>query len=307
LPVSAHAITRLGLAGVANAITQRPRSRRLLAALSGIEQRPLPRLASETLQQWVRRRAPVRGTRGEVMLWPDTFTNTMHPHIGQAAVAVLEDAGWTVNVPAEALCCGLTWISMGQLDTAQRVLRRTAGRLRAHLEGGGLVVALEPSCATVFRSDAPELMSEDETITKLAGQTVTLAELLAEHTPGWSAPDCSPVAREAIVQVHCHQHAVLGWDADAKLLADCGVEAKRLDSGCCGLAGNFGFEAGHLEVSRACAERVLMPAVREAGSGSAIIADGFSCRTQIEQMGSDGRRPLHLAELLAAGQAKRAT
>jgi FAD/FMN-containing dehydrogenase/Fe-S oxidoreductase len=302
LPMTAQVITRLRLAGVANAIAQRPRSRRLLAALSGIEQRPLPRLATETLQQWAARRRPVDGARGEVILWPDTFTNTMHPHIGKAAVAVLEHAGWTVKVPTEALCCGLTWISTGQLDTAKRVLRRTADRLHDHLDDGGLVVALEPSCATVFRSDAPELMAKDEATEKLASQTVTLAELLTEHTPGWSAPDCSRVAPNAIIQVHCHQHAVLGWDADAKLLVECRVEAKRLASGCCGLAGNFGFEPGHLEISRACAERVLMPTVREADSDTAVIADGFSCRTQIEQMGSNGHQAMHLAELLAAGR-----
>jgi Fe-S oxidoreductase len=146
-------------------------------------------------------------------------------------------------------------------------------------------------------------MAKDETIKKLAGQTVTLAELLTEHTSDWAAPNCSEVAQDAIVQVHCHQHAVLGWDADAKLLAECGIEAERLDSGCCGFAGNFGFERGHLEISRACAERVLMPAVRQADAGTAVIADGFSCRTQIEQMGSDGHRAIHLAELLAAGTA----
>jgi Fe-S oxidoreductase len=168
-----------------------------------------------------------------------------------------------------------------------------------HLEAGGLVVGLEPSCAAVFRSDAPELLDDDALIKRLGRQTVTLAELLTEHTPGWSAPDCSRIAQKAIVQVHCHQHAVLGWDADAKVLADCGIDAERLDSGCCGLAGNFGFEPGHLEVSVACAERVLLPAVRAADPGTAIIADGFSCRTQIHQLDSNGLEAMHLAELLA--------
>jgi Fe-S oxidoreductase len=299
MPLTAQLITRLGAAGVANAVTQRPRSRRLLCASSGIEQRPLPRLAEETLQQWAARRRPVSGPRGAVILWPDTFTNTMHPHIGKAAISVLEEAGWTVKVPSEPLCCGLTWISTGQLQTAKRVLRRTASHMADHLEADGLVVGLEPSCAAVFRSDAPELLENDALIKQLADQTVTLAELLTEHTPGWSAPDCSRIARKAIVQVHCHQHAVLGWDADAKVLAECGIDAERLDSGCCGLAGNFGFEPGHLEVSVACAERVLLPAVRAADPGTAIIADGFSCRTQIHQLDSNGLEAMHLAELLA--------
>jgi FAD/FMN-containing dehydrogenase/Fe-S oxidoreductase len=298
LPLSAQLITRLRMTGVANTVTQRPRSRRILSAASGIEQRPLPRLAAQTLQQWAARRPTKRGTRGEVVLWPDTFTNTMHPHIGRAAVSVLEDAGWTVKLPSEPLCCGLTWISTGQLQTAKRLLRRTATHMAAHLEAGGLVVGLEPSCVAVFRSDAPELLDEDDLIRRLASQTVTLAELLTEHTPCWRAPDRSTLAQKAIVQVHCHQHAVLGWDADAKVLGQCGVEAERLDSGCCGMAGNFGFERGHLEVSKACAERVLLPALRDAAPDIAIIADGFSCRTQIHQLDSSGREAIHLAELL---------
>jgi Fe-S oxidoreductase len=299
MPLTAQLIARLGVAGLANTVTQRPRSRRLLNAASGIEQRPLPRLADQTLQRWAARRRPVPGTRGEVIVWPDTFTNTMHPHVGQAAVSVLEHAGWSVKVPSEPLCCGLTWISTGQLQTAKRVLRRTVSHLAEHLEADGLVVGLEPSCTAVFRSDAPELLDEDELIKRLATQTVTLAELLTEHTPGWRAPDCSRVAQKAIVQVHCHQHAVLGWDADAKVLADCGIEFERLDSGCCGLAGNFGFEPGHLDVSIACAERVLLTAVRAAQPGTAVIADGFSCRTQIHQLDSNGHEAMHLAELLA--------
>lgn len=172
------------------------------------------------------------------------------------------------------------------------------------MRAGGLVVGLEPSCTTVFRADAPELLPDHDDVRRLSEQTVTLAELLTEHTPGWSPPSPPPGdgrARKALVQVHCHQHAVLGWDADAKLLEQAGVEAERLDSGCCGLAGNFGFEPGHLEVSRACAERVLLPAVRDADPGTAILADGFSCRTQIEQLAGDGRRAMHLAELLATG------
>jgi Fe-S oxidoreductase len=258
-------ITRLGFAGLVNTVTQRTRLRRVLSAVGGVEQRPLPRFANETLQQWAARRRGAPGRRGEVILWPETFTNTMHPHIGRAAVSVLEEAGWTVTVPSAPLCCGLTWISTGQLHTAKRILRRTVTYLADHLESGGLIVGIEPSCTAVFRSDAPELLDEDKLIRRLADQTVTLAELLTEHTPGWRAPDRSAVAPTAIVQVHCHQHAVLGWEADAKVLAACGVEAERLDSGCCGLAGNFGFEPGHLEVSKACAERVLLPAVRSAG------------------------------------------
>ncbi|MGH2859445.1 MAG: FAD-binding and (Fe-S)-binding domain-containing protein [Solirubrobacteraceae bacterium] len=302
LPLAAHAIARLRLAPVVNALTARPRGRRLAGLAAGLEDRPLPAFASQTLQQWAAARPPfAAGTRGELILWPDTFTNTLHPQVGQAAVGVLEGAGWTVRVPGEPLCCGLTWISTGQLSVAKRVLRRTASALREHLRGGGLVVGLEPSCTAVFRTDAPELLPDDENIHRLSEQTLTLAEVLTQRTPGWSPPRLDARGpRHALVQVHCHQHAVLGWEADAALLRDCGVDARRLDSGCCGLAGNFGFEPGHLAVSRACAERVLLPAVRGADPQTAILADGFSCRTQIEQLGGCGRRAVHLAQLLAS-------
>ena len=149
----------------------------------------MPLFAGESLQRWYARRGP-RGTgqRGTVLLWPDTFTNHFHPHAGQAAVAVLEDAGWRVEIPAEPLCCGLTWISTGQLGTAKRVLQRTVNQLAEHVRAGGYVVGLEPSCTAVFRSDAAELFPDDQDVLRLRDHTVTLAELLTEHTPGWQPP-----------------------------------------------------------------------------------------------------------------------
>lgn len=232
-----------------------------------------------------------------MLLWPDTFTNHFHPHVGQAAVAVLEDAGWEVVIPSEHLCCGLTWISTGQLKTARKVLRRTLSALADHLRGGGLVLGLEPSCTTVFRSDATELMHDGDLVQRLQDQTVTLAELLTEHTPGWDPPGGPPL--NAVVQVHCHQHAVLGADADQKLMAAANIRSSLLNSGCCGLAGNFGFEKGHKDVSVACAEQAMLPAIRDADPRTAVLADGFSCRTQIHELDSGGREARHLAELLA--------
>jgi FAD/FMN-containing dehydrogenase/Fe-S oxidoreductase len=301
MPAVAQAVSRLRLAPAVNAVAQRPRGRRLLAALSGVEQRPLPAFAPVSLQQWAARRGgdAKRGERGKVLLWPDTFTNHMHPHVGRAAVRVLEHAGWTVRIPPERLCCGLTWISTGQLDVAKRVLSRTLRTLAPHVHSGGLIVGLEPSCTAVFRTDAPELLSDDPDVHELAKQFITLAELLRKHTPGWTPPRL-PEGTKALAQVHCHQHAVLEWDADRALLADCGVEVERLDSGCCGLAGNFGFEPGHLDVSVACAERAMLPAIRAADPGTTVLADGFSCRTQIAQLDSGGREAVHLAELLAS-------
>jgi Fe-S oxidoreductase len=177
------------------------------------------------------------------------------------------------------------------------VLRRTVHALAPYLEGGIRVVGLEPSCTAVFRSDAAELMPGDRDVQRLRQQTVTLAELLTEHTDGWQPP---PLGGQAIAQTHCHQHAIMGYGADQALLRTAGVDLDVLDAGCCGLAGNFGFEAGHYDVSRACAERVLLPAVRDAAPDTLVLADGFSCRTQIEQADT-GRTPVHLAELLAAG------
>ncbi|MFB9409844.1 FAD-binding and (Fe-S)-binding domain-containing protein [Dactylosporangium matsuzakiense] len=261
--------------------------------------RDLPVFARRPFQRWFRGRRPAGpGTRGDVVLWPDTFTNHFDPAIAEAAVTVLEDAGWRVVVPEQALCCGLTWISTGQLDTAKRVLLRTVAALRPHLRAGTPIVGLEPSCTAVFRSDAYELFPHDEDVQRLREQTFTLAELLHEHSPGWRAPQ---VPRKALIQTHCHQHAVLGFDADQALLHDTGVDAQVLDSGCCGLAGNFGFEEGHYDVSVACADRVLVPAVRDADPQDVVLADGFSCRTQIEQSATGGRRGMHLAELLRAG------
>jgi FAD/FMN-containing dehydrogenase/Fe-S oxidoreductase len=280
-----------------NAAGRAPGLARLLKLAGGIDgHRELPRFARERFTRWHARRG-TRRAGPPVILWPDTFTNSFHPDVGRAAVAVLEDAGFTVEVPARPLCCGLTWISTGQLGVAGRVLKRTITALRPALQAGRRVVVLEPSCAAVFRSDAAELLGSDDA-RLLARQTTTLAELLDER--GWRPPPTAGGAakRKAIAQVHCHQHAIMGFDADRELLKACGVDLDVLDAGCCGLAGNFGFERGHYDVSVACAEHGLWPAVRNADPATAVLADGFSCRTQIEA-GHLGREGIHLAQLLA--------
>jgi FAD/FMN-containing dehydrogenase/Fe-S oxidoreductase len=307
--------------GVVNAFTGAPGLSRVIKRAGGIDRRrELPRFAAETFARWhAGRETPGRrGLAGEaarsglagqtgkagragqsrqhVVLWPDTFTNYFHPEVGQAAVAVLEDAGFQVEVPGKRLCCGLTWISTGQLGMANRMLRRTIRALQPALDAGRQVVVLEPSCAAVFRSDAPELLGT-EAAGRLAEQTKTLAEVLREAQWQPQPPGQAGQAK-AIAQVHCHQHAIMGFDADIAVLRACGVDVDVLDTGCCGLAGNFGFERGHYEVSAGCAERGLWPAVADADEGTAILADGFSCRTQIEA-GKLGREGIHLAQLLA--------
>ena len=302
LPAVAQAVGRARLGPLVNALTHTPPLSRASVAVAGVENRVVPLFAGRTLQQWFagRRETYGDGSRGSVLLWPDTFTNFFHPHVGQAAVEVLEHAGWRVELPREPLCCGLTWISTGQLAVAERVLSRTVRHLAGHVRAGELVVGLEPSCTTVFRSDMSELFPGDRDVRRLRDQTVTLAELLTEHSPGYQPPQVPDRSARALAQVHCHQHAVLGWDADQELLKRAGVDAEQLESGCCGLAGNFGFERGHLDVSEACAERVLLPRLRETDPATVLLADGFSCRTQVHEFDSGGHEAVHLAELLAS-------
>jgi FAD/FMN-containing dehydrogenase/Fe-S oxidoreductase len=297
LPAAAYTVNRLRAAPLVNAVARSRPVGGMLMRAAGLEDRPAPEFADTTFQQWFAERRPGgTGERGSVVLWPDTFTNHFDPQIGQAAVRLLESAGWRVDVPPGPVCCGLTWISTGQLKTARKVLQHAVSLLAPRVQAGSLVVGLEPSCTAVFRNDAAELLAHDRNASRLEDATVTLAELLTEHTPGWQ-PEQRP--RSAIAQVHCHQHAIMGWSADEKLLQAAGVDVERLNSGCCGLAGNFGFTAGHGEVSKALAERVLLPRVRAADPDTAILADGFSCRTQIEGLDSGGRIGMHLAELLA--------
>ncbi|MER6529991.1 FAD-linked oxidase C-terminal domain-containing protein [Streptomyces sp. NPDC001508] len=267
-----------------------------LAGVAGDRQAPV--FAGESFLQWWRARRPDEPDPADpaaVVLWPDTFSTYFHPSVAISAVRVLEDAGFRVTVPSAPVCCALTWISTGQLATAKRVLRHTLRVLGPYLDAGTPVVGLEPSCTAVFRADAPELLAGAPDARRLAGQVRTLAEQLLRAD--WRPPR---LARHATVQTHCHQHAIMKFDADRELLRRAHLDADVLDEGCCGLAGNFGFERGHHEVSLAVGELGVLPAVRAAAPDDVLLADGFSCRTQIEQ-GDTGRRALHLAEVLALG------
>ncbi|MFI0575417.1 FAD-binding and (Fe-S)-binding domain-containing protein [Streptomyces tendae] len=319
LPVWLRWTARTRTAPVVNALA----SVRPLAAvakrLGGIaREREVPRLAGETFSRWWRRRGG-RPTEGGdlVVLWPDTFTEHLSPSVGRAAVRVLEAAGLRVALPPTLrgravvgdgtsrsplalltarrgqVCCGLTYVSTGQLDRARAVMRRTLDLMAPVLETSAPVVVLEPSCAAALRTDLPELLHDDPRAARLAARVLTFAEALERHAPDWAPPE---VNLPAVGQTHCHQHAVLGDAADRRLRESAGLTGE-LSGGCCGLAGNFGFEAGHYEVSAACAEDQLLPAVREAPDGAVVLADGFSCRTQLEQLA--GVRGRHLAEVLA--------
>ncbi|MFJ7588336.1 FAD-binding and (Fe-S)-binding domain-containing protein [Streptomyces sp. NPDC097617] len=267
----------------------------------------LPEVAREPFTRWWRQRgsAGARGSVGSagaagsgasVVLWPDTFTEYLNPAAGRAAVQVLRAAGLDVEVPAAGrVCCGLTYVSTGRLDRARRVLRRTLDALDARGEVRGPLVVLEPSCAAALRTDLPALLPDDPRAARVAAAVRTFAETLEEYAPAWRPPRLD---RTVVGQTHCHQHAVLGDGPDRRLRERAGLVGE-LSGGCCGLAGNFGFEPGHHEVSVACAEEQLLPSLRAAPPDAVIQADGFSCRTQIAQLG--GVRARHLAELLAEG------
>jgi Fe-S oxidoreductase len=282
---------------LANAALSGPAAK-LGKRLAGIDaRRDPPRFARQTFRRWFAGHPAATGD--PVVLWVDTFTDHFTPEVGIAAVDVLERAGYSVRVPARRLCCGLTWISTGQLDAARKILRRSVSALAPEAEAGVPIVGLEPSCTAVFRGDATHLLRDEHDRTRagtVAGAVRTLAELLTER--GTELPDLSGV--HAVAQPHCHHHAVMGWTADQALLATAGAKVDAV-GGCCGLAGNFGVERGHHDVSVAVAETSLLPAVRSAGDDAVVLADGFSCRTQLAQLAD--RRGVHLAELLARAYA----
>lgn len=274
------------LARVGMAVAQ---GNRVISRLAGIDpRRSLPRPARSRLT-----RAPA-GDGSPVVVFVDTFTEAFAPQVAEAAAEVLTSAGYSVTFTHQGGCCGLTWISTGQRDEARARVADLVRRLAPAAEAGIPVVGLEPSCTAVLRSDAVELLagSDDEaTARAVAGATHTLAEILDE-TEGWEPPDLAGLS--VIAQPHCHQHAVMGYAADLTVLERAGASVTRL-GGCCGMAGNFGMEAGHYEVSVAVAEQQLLPAL-QSDPEAVLLADGFSCRTQAADLA--GRSAVHLAELL---------
>ncbi|AYY12736.1 FAD-binding oxidoreductase [Actinobacteria bacterium YIM 96077] len=287
--------------GVVNAVIRRSGPASLVKRLGGIApERSLPRFARRSLRGSLRsgrrrshRLRSHKGHRPSVLLWPDTFTNFFAPEIGVDAVRVLEHAGFDVRLPRSSVCCGLTWISTGQLGIARRVLRRTVRALEPELRAGIPIVGLEPSCLAALRYDAREILGDAE-LNGLPERVHTLAGVLDRYAPDVEFPG---LEARSISQQHCHQHAVFGYEAEERLLARAGVQNETPDSGCCGLAGNFGMEKGHYGVSVALANRVLVPAIEAAAPDTLIVADGFSCRTQISEL--TGQEPVHLAQVLA--------
>ncbi|HEX4641853.1 MAG TPA: FAD-linked oxidase C-terminal domain-containing protein [Candidatus Acidoferrales bacterium] len=274
-------------------------------------QRQMPQLAPSTFQSWARKRnVPVPGSVGsgtgsataapEVILWADTFNNYFHPGTSQAALEVLQAAGFRVSVPQVHLCCGRPLYDFGLLDQAKQYLEKIMNVLGAQIDAGVPTVVLEPSCASVFRDELRNLFPKNERATKLRSQTFLLSEFLERRAPGFAPPQ---LYGKMLLHGHCHHKSLMGMGAEESVLRKTGAEVQSIDSGCCGMAGPFGFEKDKYEVSQAVGERVLLPAVRSTPENALIVSDGFSCREQILQ--ATGRKALHLAEALQLGLKKK--
>jgi Fe-S oxidoreductase len=260
--------------------------------LAGVHpERDLPAFAPMTLQDWYARRETHNPAGRKVLLWPDTFTNHFHTDVGVAAVEALEDAGFRVEIPSGHVCCGRPLYDYGMLDLAERYLDRLLERLREEIRAGTPVVGAEPSCIAVFKDELIKIRPHDADAQRLSRQAFHLAEFLRQE--GYEPP---PLSRKAVLHEHCHQRATGGIDPDRQLLQSMGVEVEVPDSGCCGLAGAWGYERDHYDVSIACGERVLLPKVREVPGDTLIVTAGFSCRSQIEH--ATHRRALHPAQVI---------
>jgi Fe-S oxidoreductase len=284
--------------GFVNLFTQLPVLRAVAkAAVGAPQERQIPAFAAQTFQTWFRRRGARNAGAEKVLLWPDTFNNYFFPETAQSAVEVLEHAGFSVEVPGGHFCCGRPLYDYGMLSQAKSYLGRTLKSLERTIEAKTPIVVLEPSCCSVFRDELPNLMPEHSDAERLSKQVVTLSEFLTSprvRARGYTPPR---FVRDAIAQGHCHHKSVIRFDAEEELFQQMGTNLDLLNSGCCGMAGSFGYEKGKkYEVSIAAGERVLLPKVRAAHSTTVIVADGFSCKEQIAQ--GTHRRPLHLAEVM---------
>jgi Fe-S oxidoreductase len=268
----------------------------LRSALHLAPQRQFPRLASSSFRRWAQtHRPPSRDPESgrEVLLWVDTFNNSFHPETLRAAFGVLTGAGFRVALSPRQLCCGRPLYDFGMLAKAREYLERILDGLRERIDAGVPIVVLEPSCASVFRDELHNLFPTDPRAARLRSQTLLLGEFLEQHSPGFQPPQFS---RKVLLHGHCHQKAVMKMKDEESLLRRMGADLHSLDSGCCGMAGSFGFEKDKYAISQAVGERVLLPAVRQAPPESLIVSDGFSCREQIFQ--ATGRRALHLADAI---------
>jgi FAD/FMN-containing dehydrogenase/Fe-S oxidoreductase len=287
-----------------NAILTGPLSSPLVKRIAGVaRERQLPRLAAKSFQKT---RTTVRKSGGiptnpvqksappQVVLWTDTWNNYYHPQSLSAAETILTQAGFQVEVPRSHICCGRPLYDFGLLGAARSYLSRVLDRMAPQIEAGLPFIFLEPSCASVFKDELPELFPNDPRARLLSRQVWLLADWLADRAPEFAAGRLQ--GAHILIHGHCHHKAVFGGPAsEIALLRKAGATVESIQAGCCGMAGPFGFEAGKFEISKTIASQGLLPAVQSAGPATIILADGFSCREQIAQLSS--RHALHFAEL----------
>jgi FAD/FMN-containing dehydrogenase/Fe-S oxidoreductase len=301
-PLSAHLFGRIDrwarlashAPGLVNFLASTPPFSTVAKAMAGIHPaRRIPAFARRTFRQQVAARAPRNADGPRVMLFADTFNNHYHPATALAALDVLERRGFQVLVSPPGLCCGRPLYEFGMLDHARAYLGRIMEAIAPEIAAGTPLVVLEPACASVFRDELTNLLYKSEQARRLSKQTFLLDELLVER----DAKQWPRLGRKAIVHGHCHHQSILKMGAQEELMKRVGLDFDVLDSGCCGMAGSFGFEKAKYDVSIACGERMLLPAVRAADDDTLLLADGFSCREQVAQ--ATGRKTLHLSEVLA--------
>jgi Fe-S oxidoreductase len=293
--------------GIANFFSRAPGFRGVLrGALNLAPQRQLPGFSAPNFRRWALRNGvpALDGATGrqsgsaaangrEVILWLDTFNNYFHSETSRAALEVLRQAGFKVTIPGHHLCCGRPLYDFGMIDRAKEYLHSTMQALAGPIDAGVPMVVLEPSCASVFRDELRNLFPTDARAERLRSQTFLLSEFLERRAPGYQPPQLS---RKVLLHGHCHQKALMKMTDEESLLRKMGVDLQSIDSGCCGMAGPFGFERDKFAISQAVGQLVLLPAVRQTAADTLIVSDGFSCREQIFQ--ATGRRALHLAEVM---------
>lgn len=257
------------------------------------KERTIPSFAIQNFKKWHFKRKNIKKEGKKVILWADTFNNHFHPHIAQAATLALEKMGFEVTVPKAALCCGRPLYDYGMLGRAKKFLLKIMHELNDEIRAGTPIIGLEPSCVSVFRDEMGNLFPNLLDAQRLREQVFMLSEFIHKYAPNFPF---RKLHKKAIVHGHCHHKTVIKFGQEKELLEKLGLDANILDSGCCGMAGSFGFEKKHYDVSMKCGERELLPKVRKTDSETLIITNGFSCYEQIEQ--ATGRKPLHIAEVL---------
>ena len=304
LPKLTHWMHKVpGAASLANTVLRIDAVQRLVKKVGGIEPtRKMITFSGESLQRWAakRKETEAESPQGTVVLWPDSFNNHLDTGPGQAAVEVLETLGYRVIIPEGFVCCGLTWHSTGQLDTARKVIKHTLDVMEPLVKAGYPVIGLEPSCTVMLGHEITELVPEDPRAAALSAAVVPFADLIAKHVPADGKPSAGWPFEQlnvgAVSQVHCHERSQGDHGSSSAVLRSIGIDEREIETGCCGLAGNWGFEPGHAELSRSLGERELFPAIRNRAQDDVVLADGFSCRTQIAE-GTEARG-MHLAQVL---------